>query len=160
MTCTIGTEHGHYGNTIRHLRLNETRKPTHVIVRPVEAYPIVATDMLADGLITVLQDGEVVTADVPRGFTWLGTPIPGDYLTVDPDGAVGHRAKALFEAEAESTGQRGAQMRPGQQLASIHDVRPSGTARVLNADGDVMVISVPPEGLPIVPRYPAADLGA
>ncbi|NEU14640.1 hypothetical protein G3T14_21385 [Methylobacterium sp. BTF04] len=150
-------DHGHYGDVIRHLRLGETRTPTHVIVRPVEAYRIVATDMLADGLITVIQDGEVVTADVPRGFFWVSTPIPGDYLTVDPDGTVGHRAKALFEAEAQPTGSRGAQLNPGQQISSVHDVRPSGTALVVNADGDTKVILVPAAGLPMVPRFQMAD---
>lgn len=129
----------HYGNTVRRLRLGATPAPTHLVCRPVAAFRIIATDTLADGVVTILQDGEAVLADVPRGFAWASTPIPGDYLVIEPDGSRSHRAAALFEAETQALPARGAQMQPGQQLASRHDIRPSGTARVLNADGDVML---------------------
>lgn len=145
-----------YGDAICRLPLSATPAPTHIVCRPVAAFRIIATDCLADCVLTVLQDGETVLADVPRGFAWASTPIPGDYLVIEPDGSRSHRAAALFEAETQAVPARGAQMIPGQQLASRHDIRPSGSARVLNADGDVMLLSVPVEGLPLVPRYPIA----
>lgn len=134
-------EHAHYGNSMRRLRIGQTPAPTHVVCRPVAAFPIVATDHLADGVVSVLISGEVVLADVPRGFASLSTPVQHDMLIIGPDGEITHRARALFDAEAEAI--RAVGPWSARTLLDAELDTPRAPAARLNADGDRMPIRDP-----------------